>query len=230
MNNSGIYCIRNIENGKVYIGSAVDINDRFSQHRHRLGRGTHHSIKLQNSWNKHGKGAFAFEILEVVMEKSHLIEREQFWINFFLAASAAGYNIAHTAGSPLGVKRSAETRAKLALFNSGLKQTPETIEKRVVQLRGKKRSDECKQKLSAVHKGKPLTEEHRLKLSIAHKGLKYPNRNMNGYKHPPETLAKMSAGHKGFKHSQEAILKMMGNQNYSGNGRPLTLTQLQEAL
>ena len=46
MNAAGIYAIENKVNGKVYVGSAVDLG--------------HHSLKLQRAWDKHGAASFAF--------------------------------------------------------------------------------------------------------------------------------------------------------------------------
>jgi predicted GIY-YIG superfamily endonuclease len=49
---SGIYKIVNTKTGKIYIGSAQNIKCRFGNHLSELRRGVHHSIHLQNSYNK----------------------------------------------------------------------------------------------------------------------------------------------------------------------------------
>ena len=77
---SGIYQIRNLVNGKVYVGSAVNLQHRRREHRSDLRNGTHHSIKLQRAYNKYGESSFAFEILEYVEDRNQLIEREQYYI------------------------------------------------------------------------------------------------------------------------------------------------------
>jgi group I intron endonuclease len=70
-----------------------------------LNAGKHHSAFLQNSWKKHGKAAFSFEVLELIPVKEHLIAREQFWIDALGASKrATGFNIAPMAGSTLGMK------------------------------------------------------------------------------------------------------------------------------
>ena len=51
---SGIYKIENIINNKVYVGSSVSIEDRWIRHKTDLVKGKSCSIKLQNSYNKHG--------------------------------------------------------------------------------------------------------------------------------------------------------------------------------
>lgn len=46
---SGIYKITNVVNNKIYIGSACNIMQRFSNHKSSLRKGKHHSIYLQRS-------------------------------------------------------------------------------------------------------------------------------------------------------------------------------------
>lgn len=73
---SGVYQIRNIINGKVYIGSAANVTDRWLKHRRLLVAGRHHSIALQRAWLKYGSNSFAFEVLATVPE-SDLLRAEQ---------------------------------------------------------------------------------------------------------------------------------------------------------
>ena len=62
----GIYCIKNVVTGKMYIGSSINIAGRWKQHRYQLNTNRHENHYLQHSWNKHGEGSFEFSILEVV--------------------------------------------------------------------------------------------------------------------------------------------------------------------
>jgi len=64
MKKTGIYKITNVITGKVYIGSTTNFKNRWSSHICRLKNNTHHSIKLQNSVNKHNIENFKFEVLE----------------------------------------------------------------------------------------------------------------------------------------------------------------------
>ena len=110
---SGIYQIRNLIDGKKYIGSAVNLRARWISHRNSLIRGDHHSPYLQAAWNKHGASRFAFEVVEAVASKEDLIQREQHYIDKFNTSdNKIGYNISPTAGSSLGTRRTKESRQK----------------------------------------------------------------------------------------------------------------------
>lgn len=71
----GIYKITNLVNNKCYIGQSINIHNRWKQHKSALTSNRHHSIKLQNSWNKHGYLNFKFEVIEEC-EVSKLNDRE----------------------------------------------------------------------------------------------------------------------------------------------------------
>lgn len=127
---SGIYQIQNLVNNKLYIGSAVCFQSRKSAHLSRLKKNTHHCIKLQHSWNKHGQEAFMFTILEEVAP-CDLITREQFWID----SVHPWYNTLQIAGS-----------------SRGRKLTDAHVSARVLFHTGRKRSEESKLKMSMAQK------------------------------------------------------------------------------
>lgn len=112
---AGIYGIRNIYNGKIYVGSAVNWRKRIGQHRLMLRLGIHHSRHLQHAWLKYTEQGFEFFCLEPVEDVGSLIAREQFWIDKFSSHKRAnGYNLSPTAGRVLGVRHTEESRAKMA--------------------------------------------------------------------------------------------------------------------
>ena len=109
----GVYCITNKVNSNKYIGSAVDIDKRWSKHLWLLSKDRHSSPHLQNAWNKYGADCFEFSVVELC-DKEHLIEREQFYID----SENPVYNVCPTAGSCLGLKRSEEFRRKMSEYAS----------------------------------------------------------------------------------------------------------------
>lgn len=132
---SGIYQIRNLVNGKRYIGSAKCFRIRWNGHRAKLNRGVHHSRHLQSAWNKYGPEAFAFEVIELCGSDS-LVAREQHWLD----GARPDYNVCPNAGNTLGRRLSDESREKIRTKAVGRKLGP--------------RSQEHRRKLSAVHAGK----------------------------------------------------------------------------
>lgn len=88
----GIYKITNTINNKVYIGSSVNIENRQYKHFWMLSNDFHDNNHLQNSFNKHGKNSFLFEIVEFCPSDS-LIERENYYINKYNSSNDKnGYN------------------------------------------------------------------------------------------------------------------------------------------
>lgn len=101
---SGIYIIKNNINDKVYIGSAVNCHQRFIQHKSDFNKQCHNQ-RFQNFVNKYGIDTLIFEIIEIVENKEHLIDREQYWIDYYKSwKSTKGFNICKIAGSTLGLK------------------------------------------------------------------------------------------------------------------------------
>lgn len=97
---SGIYQIRCIPTGKIYIGSAVSLRDRWDKHRASLRKGKHRNIHLQSAWDKYGEESFEFLILELV-GRAGLLEAEQAWIDKTKCTDRTiGFNIYEIAGSP----------------------------------------------------------------------------------------------------------------------------------
>ena len=184
---SGIYSITNTVNGKKYIGSAVNFDRRFKDHKKRLLANAHHSTKLQNSWLKHGAAAFVFEVIEYCCDHKLLIECEQKWIDKFHSFSQMGYNESPTAGSPLGVKHSEKSKSNMSAAakkrgfcmdkieamraaNIGRKMSPDTRAKIAASKIGKPRTKECIDKMVASRADWKPTAEHLEKLRLANIG------------------------------------------------------------
>ena len=77
---SGIYAIIG-PNGKAYCGQTTSFVRRSKQHFIDLAFNRHPCKHLQNAYNKHGRAAFRFQILEQIKDPLMFTTREQFWIN-----------------------------------------------------------------------------------------------------------------------------------------------------
>lgn len=97
-NKSGIYQIRNLLDGKIYIGSATDFYSRKNyEHFYLLRKNKHVNCKLQRAFNKYGEDNFVFEIIEFIKDEDKLLECEQYWMDRFNVVED-GYNIQPIAG------------------------------------------------------------------------------------------------------------------------------------
>jgi group I intron endonuclease len=76
---SGVYKIVCVKNNKIYIGSSVDIINRWWDHKARLRSDKHANQYLQHAWNKYGEANFLFDIVEICGEERR-IDREQYWM------------------------------------------------------------------------------------------------------------------------------------------------------
>lgn len=144
---SGIYKITNWINGKFYIGSAVHFKKRWSIHKSQLNNKKHDNRHLQAAWNKYGTNQFIFHIIEFVDNLELLLEREQYWITLTNCCDRmVGYNLSPTAGSQLGIKRSAETLIRMKLSKIGIPLGPF--------------SDNHRKNLSKASKDKAKSKDH----------------------------------------------------------------------
>ena len=157
---SGIYRIE-LGNEHFYIGSAVDLDRRKREHCREMKRGVHPNKIVQHCWNKYG--VFEFTVLEEC-EIPELLATEQVWIDKHFA-DPKNANLSPTAGSPLGCKHSAETRAKLSAVRKGVPKSAETRAKMSIAGKGREHSAETRAKMSATRKGKPWSAETRAKIS-----------------------------------------------------------------
>lgn len=193
---SGIYKIEHIESGKCYVGSAKNVTTRWKLHRQQLKSGKHHSEKLQRAYLKYGQDAFRYSIIEIVPEPGGLIEREQYWIDL-LDCIKKGYNIAPRAGSALGLKRSAVTKAKMRAIRQA---SPISPQQHHAMAEARKQSEKFLEHARNLHKlvaHEGHTDSTKLALSAAAKSRIQQ----------PGGLEKMPS-FKGKKHSQSARQQM----------------------
>ena len=129
---SGVYKFMNISTGKMYIGSSYNLRKRFYNHLKLLRKGTHHSIKFQNAYNKYGEDDFIYEILEIIEDVNLLLKKEQYFLDNLLFADEfinkqnlkfyeLSYNINPKANSRLGTTQSSESIFKSKINNPNRK-------------------------------------------------------------------------------------------------------------
>lgn len=200
MEQSGIYQIKHVKSSRRYIGSSqIPVYKRVARHKKLLANGVHHSVKLQRAWDKYGAEQFEVFVLETVLDPTQLLPIEQYWIDFYKAATK-GYNMSPTAGSLKGLSHSDETKQKMSKAHLGKERTAEHRANLSKANLGKKMSLESRQKMSEAKLGKPRaphSSETRELMSNIRKGIKFA----------PSTLEKMAQAKMGKKQSQETIDK-----------------------
>jgi group I intron endonuclease len=194
-----IYLIRNVVNGKGYVGKTIkSVVARFRAHKSAAICGE--SFALYRAMRKYGLESFSvYEVLRC--DSSLLNDLERFYICFYGTRTVGGHGYNETDGGDgisgwthseeakakvsvanKGRIHSAETRAKVSAAGIGRKMPPRSAEWRAKQsashrgqipsFKGKHHSAETKVKLAALSKGKKLSAEAKAKLSVAFKGKK----------------------------------------------------------
>ena len=97
---SGVFQVKNIANGKVLLGSSLNLEGPLNKHRFMLRVNGHLNKALQKDWNELGPDHFSFEILETVQIKDNpnfnlkdeLTLLEEIWLEKLQPFGERGYN------------------------------------------------------------------------------------------------------------------------------------------
>jgi group I intron endonuclease len=208
-----VYQITNTANGRMYVGSTVNLKKRWSSHRRELRKNGHVNGRLQNAYNKYGAECFRFSIVELVSDTAKLLEREQFWIdNHKSSDKNIGYNIAHFAGpSMAGRKHTPQARRRMSAAGLGKAKSPE-FRRQISEARmGHEVSAETREKISAANLGRRHSEEARQNMSRSKIGKKHSAstiEKMRAHKITNETRAKMAEALRGKPKTAEHRAKL----------------------
>lgn len=178
----GVYAIHCLITDRRYIGSSINIENRWATHRSELNLNKHYSVDLQKDYNLYGKDQVVYSVIECVEKEHNLKRREQYWIDFYKKTM---YNRSPSAFSVKGTKRTEEQKK-----HSSVKAKARCTEewKEAVSERVKRQYEEGKfgpktwteegkkiksEKLSKALKGhpstrtKPISEESRERYRLA---------------------------------------------------------------
>lgn len=62
----GVFQVRNAQNGRVYLGTSVDLPSMLNRQRAQLRMGGHPDKALQADWKALGPDAFTFDVLDTL--------------------------------------------------------------------------------------------------------------------------------------------------------------------
>lgn len=159
--NTGIYAILNKINGKFYVGSSVDIQQRWYSHQSDIRKSQHHAAALQRAINKYGVDAFEYKIL-LYCDTDMLLHYEQVILNKYWGKRIL-YNSSRLAQNPQSDPEvHARAIAAAAEWHRG-KPSPN---------RGISPSLEARNKISSSNKTRWKNNREQLigQLDIAHEG------------------------------------------------------------
>lgn len=173
---SGIYLIKCTPLGmlpRYYVGQSSDLMRRRRAHFSLLKTGKHFNRKMQNSYDKHGRSCFEFEIVELC-SIDQLDTSEAWWLSEIVGFRRC-FNIGTEPSAPMrGVVFSEEHRQKIARSQSGSNHYSF----------GKALSDAHRALISAGGKGKSRSEKTKKRISDATSGENNPMFGMRGKLHP----------------------------------------------
>ena len=157
-----IYMTTNLINGKKYIGRDCNNNPNY------LGSG----FLLKRAIKKQGKRNFKKQILEICSSNEELIQREEYWLNYYDVANRDDfYN----------------------LRNSSVGYTSEEVRGKKNPMYGRKHSEKTKQEMSEKAVGRKMTDEAKIKIGNHFRGLLVGEKNgFYGKTHSNEAKKKMS--------------------------------------
>jgi len=180
----GVYCWVNVENGKIYVGSAKNLAKRKTEHLRALRLGKHHSPHFQRAWDAYGSEAFEFEVLELVEDEIWLRARETAWLNHLQSfKSEFGYNVTRDGWS--GAQFEPTERRKAAWKKNGenkrgTKDSPEVKTRKKAASKLKAQTEKFKQDIAVRRVGKTHSEDARANLRAA-----WARKKARGYVAPP---------------------------------------------
>lgn len=191
-----IYEIKNLINGKTYIGQRKCPDNKIPSEDSYMGSGK----LIIKAIEKYGVENFTKRIIAICEIRKVINELEKIYIALYRELDKAEYNIANggeglVCSGEIEIQRrkriseknknksswnkgrtnvySKETLMKMSKSHKGCKISEETKRKISESNKGKLPSEECIKRVIESHKGKLASEETRLKMSKSHKGKKY---------------------------------------------------------
>ena len=219
----GIYKITFKYDGRMYIGSSINIHNRWYNHK-KLNSGQ----VICRALKKYGIENFDWDIIETVSDLSKLTEREQYYLDYFkpFVDLHQGFNVRKIADSNLGVKASNETRQKQSIAKKGKKFSATHIENMKKNWRGKRNDSyfenasirmlglqnpatrpEIKEKISKSKIGVKWSDENNYEIRIK-EHIQRATNTMNILHSTVEFKEKMKNIHTGSKRSDSSKKKM----------------------
>lgn len=66
---AGVFVIRNLVNGRIYVGGSLNLEGAMNRHRFELNMRSHRNKLLLKDWLEHGAERFSFEVVDHIKER-----------------------------------------------------------------------------------------------------------------------------------------------------------------
>lgn len=181
----GLYVITHVKSGLMYAGSTGDLHTRQYDHENRLHRDNHPNRGLQAAFNDDPRISFTVHITKD-RDEAYTVEQE--FIDFYLDSGIL-FNVATDARFPtkglrygpvtiekmkrssvgrnLGIRKSAETRARMSIARKGVSKSQEHVQAMSVCRVGKSVPMATREKIAQSLKDRVFTAEHFERLRAA---------------------------------------------------------------
>lgn len=221
---AGIYKLTCVNNGKIYIGKAINIAERMSKHKF-YGKQEKRRSFFENAIHIYGWHSFNIDILEVFKDfdknnedhNTELLNKEAYYIKLFNSTDRnVGYNICSYSNDNTGYTWTEEKKemVRIANLNKPKRVLGPCSEERKEKIRraklGKKRvplSEEHKKKISLSNIGRTVSEETRQKMR-QRRASEETREKLRNKRHSEESKEKMRIAALGKKSSEETRQKM----------------------
>ena len=179
----GVYKITNLSNGHYYLGSVVKnknrhFHARINEHLNSLKMLKHDNFRLQAAWNRDGEESFSFEIMEVNNGAlTDVRKREQYYLNEVMSKGDWGNSCYNMRKDAIVTKNETfshtpeETRLKLSLALSGLKRSDETKTKIAKWSKEYHNRPEVIEALKERNKNRTCSAETKIKIGLNSKNM-----------------------------------------------------------
>lgn len=96
----GVFQIRNCVNGKLFVGSSVNLPATWNSQKFQLNQKAHMNSELQKDWNEFGESNFVFEIIDEIKHREdgtcdyrdEVKELEKMYLEEIQPFNEKGYN------------------------------------------------------------------------------------------------------------------------------------------
>lgn len=147
---AGVYLIKHMATGRMYVGSSGNLYRRIKQHRSMLALGKHYSVDLQQVYNSDNKILIVVKRLNTI---GAALDKEQDFLNH-ASDSEDFVNVANNARNSFqGLTHTAETKQKISFAKIGAVVSSSTREKIRQKMIGRVISQEARDKLREVKSG-----------------------------------------------------------------------------